>query len=160
MSQKTKGIYSTLSNPLVYSFFQMIMSGTSFRRKIVQKHIRKKNVNILDVGCGPAEILESLKKVNYFGYDINPNYINYAKRKYFGKGTFFCKKFTEAELKKLPKFDYILLFGLIHHLSDKEVYNLLKLSKKVLKKGGKIITEDPILIKNQNIFSINSSLKL
>lgn len=153
MSQKTKGIYRTLSYPLFYSFFQMIMSGTSFRRKIVQNQIIKKNANILDVGCGPAEILGSLKKVNYFGYDINPTYINYAKKKYAGEGKFFCRKFTKKELKKLPKFDYILLFGIIHHLDDKEVHDLLRLSKKVLKKNGSIITEDPILVDKQNIFS-------
>ena len=153
MSQKTKGIYSTLSNPLLYSFFQRIMSGTSFRRKVVQSLIRKKNVNILDIGCGPAEILESLQEVNYFGYDFNPNYINYAKKKYTGRGNFFCKKFTEGELKKLPKFDHVLLFGILHHLNDKEVNDLLRLTKKVLKKGGNIITEDPILIDRQNIFS-------
>ena len=153
MSQKTKGIYSILSHHLFYSLFQMVMSGTSFRKMIVKNFIRKKNVNILDVGCGPAEILESLNKVNYFGYDINSNYIDYAKKKYGDKGNFFCKKFTQGELKQLPKFDHILLLGILHHLSDKEVYNLLKLSKKVLKKEGSIITEDPVFIDKQNFFS-------
>jgi len=153
MSQKTKGIYSTLSNPLFYSFFQRIMSGTSFRSKIVKNLIRKKNVNVLDIGCGPAEILDSLHEINYFGYDINPNYINYAKKKYGSRGNFFCKKFTEGELKKLPKFDHILLFGILHHLDDEEVSALLRIAKKVLKREGNIITEDPILIDKQNIFS-------
>ncbi len=153
MSQKTKGIYSILSHRLFYSLFQMIMSGTSFRKMIVKNLIRKKNVNILDVGCGPAEILESLNKVNYFGYDINSNYIDYAKKKYGGKGSFFCKKFTKGELKKLPKFDHVLLLGILHHLNDKEIYNLLRLTKKALKKKGNIITEDPVLIDKQNLFS-------
>tara|TARA_B100000959_G_C14790137_1_gene545237 strand:- start:134 stop:673 length:540 start_codon:yes stop_codon:yes gene_type:complete len=129
------------------------MSGTSFRKMIVKNLIRKKNVNILDVGCGPAEILESLNKVNYFGYDINSNYIDYAKKKYGGKGSFFCKKFTKGELKKLPKFDHVLLLGILHHLNDKEIYNLLRLTKKALKKKGNIITEDPVLIDKQNLFS-------
>mgnify|MGYP001174847740 CR=1 FL=1 len=153
MSQKTKGIYSILSKPQFYSIFQMIMSGTSFRRMIVKNFIKKKNVNILDIGCGPAEILDSLPQVNYFGYDINSEYIDYAKNKYKDRGNFYYKKFTEKELKKLPKFDYILLFGILHHLEDKEVYNLLKLAKKVLKKIGRILTEDPILMTKQNILS-------
>ena len=153
MSQKTKGIYSILSKPQFYSIFQMIMSGTSFRRMIVKNFIKKKNVNILDIGCGPAEILDSLPQVNYFGYDINSEYIDYAKNKYKDRGNFYYKKFTEKELKKLPKFDYILLFGILHHLEDKEVYNLLKLAKKVLKKNGRILTEDPILMTKQNILS-------
>ena len=153
MSQKTKGIYSILSNPLFYSFFQRIMSGTSLRSKIVKKLIRKKNVNILDVGCGPAEILDSLPSVKYFGYDISSIYINYAKKKYKNRGKFYCKKFTAADVRKLPKFDYVLLFGILHHLDDEKINNLMKLIKKILKKGGSIITEDPVFVENQNLIA-------
>ena len=81
MSQKTDRIYSLLSNTFVYSFVQRIMSGTSFRKKIVKKYITRNNSKVLDVGCGPAEILDSLPTVKYFGYDINSTYINYAKKK-------------------------------------------------------------------------------
>ena len=126
------------------------MSGTSFRNKIVKKFITKNNVNVLDIGCGPSEILDSLTKVNYFGYDINSNYINYAKKKYKEKGKFFCKKFTSKDIKNLPKFDHILLLGILHHLNDQEINKLMKLIKKVLKKEGSIITEDPIFVENQN----------
>ena len=150
MSQKNKYIYRLLSNTYFYSIFQRIMLGTSFRSKIVKKFIKKENVNVLDVGCGPAEILESLPKVNYFGYDINPNYINYAKNKYYNKGKFFCKKFSKKEIKKLPKFDHVLLLGILHHLNDEEIASLMKLIKKVLKKNGNINTEDPIFLKKQN----------
>ena len=150
MSQKTKKLYSILSHYFFYSLFQKIMSGTSFRNKIVKKFITKNNVNVLDIGCGPAEILDSLTKVNYFGYDINSNYINYAKKKYKEKGKFFCKKFTSKDIKNLPKFDHILLLGILHHLNDQEINKLMKLIKKVLKKEGNIITEDPIFVENQN----------
>ncbi len=150
MSQKTKKLYSILSHYFFYSLFQKIMSGTSFRNKIVKKFITKNNVNVLDIGCGPAEILDSLTKVNYFGYDINSNYINYAKKKYKEKGKFFCKKFTSKDTKNLPKFDHILLLGILHHLNDQEINKLMKPIKKVLKKEGNIITEDPIFVENQN----------
>ena len=33
-------------------------------------------------------------EVDYFGYDVNPNYINYAKKKYKEKGKFFCKTYS------------------------------------------------------------------
>jgi len=81
MIQKTKGIYSLLSNIFFYSLSQKIMSGTSFREKVVKKIINKDGVKVLDVGCGPAQILDSLPRIEYFGYDINPNYINFAKKK-------------------------------------------------------------------------------
>jgi len=129
------------------------MSGTSFRDKIIKNQIIKNDVNVLDIGCGPATILESLPRVNYFGFDINSNYINYAKNKYQGSGNFFCKKLTNKDLKTLPKFDHVLLLGVLHHLSDSEVLNLLSIIKKLLKKNGNVITEDPIFIKNQNLIS-------
>ena len=154
MSQKTKGIYSLLSSAWFYMIFQKIMSGTYRRRKIVEKYIKKEKVKILDIGCGPAEILDNLKNVKYYGYDINPNYIEYAKKKYFGaEYNFYCKKFSSKEISKLPKFDFIILFGILHHLKDTEAKFLLKLLKKVLKKNGTILTQDPIIIENQNIFA-------
>ena len=150
MIEKNKGIYSILSSIFFYSLFQKIMSGTSFRKKIVKKFIYKKGLKVLDVGCGPAEILDSLPKIEYFGYDINPAYINFAKKKYKKKGNFFCKEFTNKELKKLPKFDYVLLLGILHHLSDDQIKKLMTIIKKILKKKGNIIIEDPIFVKNQN----------
>ena len=150
MSQKTDRIYSLLSNTFLYSFVQRIMSGTSFREKIVKKYIKKDKSTVLDIGCGPADILDSLPSVKYFGYDINSNYINHAKKKYKDRGNFYCKKFTSADIKKLPRFDHVLLFGILHHLNDDEIKNLMKLLKKILKKNGDIITEDPILIEKQN----------
>ena len=153
MSQKANNIYSLLSNTFVYSFVQMIMSSTAFKKKIVKKYITKKRVNVLDIGCGPAEILDSLPNVYYYGYDINHTYINYAKKKYGLRGKFYCKKFTKSEIKKLPKFDHVLLLNILHHLGDEEIKNLMQLLKKILKKGGNIISQDPILIKKQNLLA-------
>ena len=150
MSEKTDKIYSLLSITSIYSFVQWIMSGTSFRKKIVKKYITKNNVKVLDIGCGPAEILDSLPTVKYFGYDINSTYINYAKKKYKNRGKFYCKKFTSSDIKKLPKFDHVLLFGIMHHLNDVEIKNLMIIVKKILKKEGNIITVDTIFIKKQN----------
>jgi 2-polyprenyl-3-methyl-5-hydroxy-6-metoxy-1,4-benzoquinol methylase len=149
--QKSNFIYQILSYPFFYILSQKIMSSLSFNETIIKKYVKKKHINVLDIGCGPADILESLNNLNYYGYDINESYINFARSKYKEKKPkLFCKKFSKKELKKLPKFDVILLSGLIHHLNDQESKQLLILCKKILKKKGKLITIDPILIKNQN----------
>ena len=153
MSQKTKGIYKIFSNTYFYLFVQKIMSATSFRGKVIKKIINKKNVKVLDIGCGPAEILEYLPKIKYFGYDINNDYISYAKKRFGDKGQFYCKKFTVNELKKIPKFDYVILFGLLHHLEEIEIKKLLINIKKALKKNGKLVTLDNVFIENQNLIA-------
>ena len=154
MSQRKNQIYNFINNPLIYKIIQGVMSGTSFRNSIIKKNITKNNLKILDIGCGPAQILEHIPQCDYYGYDIDRRSIQYAKKKYYQKNYhFYCKKFNKTELKKLPKFDFIIFFGILHHLSNKEVYEILKLCKKIMKKNSKLLTEDPILLENQNVIA-------
>ena len=71
MSQRTNFIYDFVNNPLIYKIIQKIMSGTSFRDNFIRKNIKKKKLKILDIGCGPAEILDSIPDCEYYGYDID-----------------------------------------------------------------------------------------
>ncbi len=128
------------------------MSGTSFRNNIIKKNIKKTKLKILDIGCGPAEILEHIPQCEYYGYDIDRRSIKYAKNKYKKKNFhFFCKKFEKSDLKKLPRFDVIIFFGILHHLNNFEVDQLLRLCKKKMGKNSKLLTEDPILVEGQNM---------
>ena len=154
MSQKTTGIYKILSFFLFYRLTQIIMSGVSFRNNFAKNVIKSENNYILDIGCGTADILESIPNNHYYGFDISKNYINYAKNKFFSKNYyFFNKKFNKNTIKKLPKFDFIILFGILHHLSNIEIENLFFNIKKVLKNNSIILIVDPVLIKKQNIIS-------
>jgi SAM-dependent methyltransferase len=129
------------------------MSATYVRKNFVKNHI-KKGHNVIDVGCGPSSILGDLPEINYYGYDINCSHIEYAKRKYPNKNYhFFCKKLNKNEIYKLPKFDCALLLGLVHHLNDKEFITTIRLIKNSLKKNGKILILDNLIVKNQNFIS-------
>ena len=83
MSQRSSVLYNLINNPFVYRLIQKLMSGTSFRKKIVQKNIKNKKFKILDIGCGPAEILDYIPECEYYGYDIDKRSINFAKKKIF-----------------------------------------------------------------------------
>lgn len=135
MSQRINQIYNFINSPLVYRIIQYIMSGTSFRNSIIKKNIKKSNLKILDIGCGPAQILEQIPRCDYYGYDIDQRSIQYAKKKYRQKNYhFYCKKFNKTEIKKLPKFDFVIFFGILHHLSNKEADKMLTLCKRIMKK--------------------------
>ena len=154
MSQRINQIYNFINSPLVYRIIQYIMSGSSFRNSIIKKNIKKSNLKILDIGCGPAQILEQIPRCDYYGYDIDQRSIQYAKKKYRKKNYhFYCKKFNKTEIKKLPKFDFVIFFGILHHLSNKEADKMLTLCKRIMKKNSKLLTEDPILVEKQNIIA-------
>lgn len=156
MNEKNFFIYKFLGKTFFYLLIQKIMGGTTAREKIIKINKIKKNCNILDVGCGPAYVLDFLKNksLKYFGYDTEINHIKYAKKKFSHKDYhFFCKKFNISELNKLPKFDYVFLFGIIHHLNNTELKKIIFLIKKILKKNGKLLILDNILIKKQNIIA-------
>ena len=151
MSQKINNFYNFINNPFTYMLIQKIMSGTAFRKKIIKKNIPNIEIKVLDIGCGPAEILNYIPNSIYYGYDIDKRSIDYARNHFQNLNHhFYCKKFTKKEIKKLPKFDYVILFGILHHLRNEEVKTILNLCKKVMKKNAILLTEDPIFIKNQN----------
>ncbi|WP_240231811.1 class I SAM-dependent methyltransferase [Devosia lacusdianchii] len=149
--QITDGVRSILSSPAIYTLFQNLMGARSGWRKITDGYVQAKAGDIvLDIGCGPADVLDYLPQVQYWGFDISPEYIDQAKRKYGSRGQFFCKFFERSDLEILPKADIALLSGVLHHLDDGEAHGLLDLIGLALKPGGRLVTVDPCLVPGQN----------
>ena len=151
--QKTSGIHRILSNPWVYNFVQFAFSAHKSCKKTIKQLNLNKGDTLLDIGCGTAFILDYLSDIKYFGLDISAEYISAANSKYSGKGIFTCGILNASMASKLPKFDAILLQGVLHHLTDQEINDLFALSKKILKPGGKIVTVDPCFLAKQNVIA-------
>ena len=81
MSQRYNFIHNFINTPSVYKIIQFLMSGTLIEKKIIKSRIPKKKLKVLDIGCGPANVLNYLPKCEYYGYDIDKRSINYAKKK-------------------------------------------------------------------------------
>lgn len=154
MAQITSGIRAILSIPVVYSCFQSLMGAHKSRRSFVAKYVRPfPGMRILDIGCGPADILAYLEDVQYCGFDIDQAYIEQAQKKFGARGTFCCAEFTLDKVRELPQFDVVLASGLLHHLDDRTAVNLLKLASRALRPGGRLITIDPCIDPSQNFIS-------
>lgn len=149
--QLNSGLQSILTQPRIYNMFQHMMGAKRLRTDLVHRMNLAPGALLLDVGCGPATIFPYLPDVKYWGFDISEKYIAYAKKLYGKKANFICDFFDERQLNKLPKFDAILICGLLHHIEDHEAISLIKTSYDALKPGGKIQTFDPCYAANQNI---------
>ena len=108
MSEVNHGIRAVLSYSKIYDMFQRFVVAKKARVFFAERYIRaQKGERILDVGCGTAEIRDSLPAVEYYGFDPNPCYIKSAQNRLCAVPdcTFYCKPVEKIEFHELPKFD-------------------------------------------------------
>src|SRR5688572_6549695 len=145
MSHRSTGIYRIFESAAVYERFQRLLGGDEARRRFVQEILRPASgARILDIGCGPGTILDHLPEdVDYVGYDLNPKYIEEARRRHPGRGRFFC-----ARVEDVPDepggFDLVLAVAILHHLEDSEAGRLMASAWRHLRPGGSLVTLDPV----------------
>jgi SAM-dependent methyltransferase len=151
MSQRTDGIYSVLSIACLYRLVQRIVGAEKARRIVVRDYLKPRSgETVLDIGCGPADILTHFPPVHYYGFDLSPAYIETARRRFAGRGEFYSRNVTEIQPSDLPEFDLIIMISLLHHLNDEEAAKLLSNLRPRLKTTGRLISVDPCRIANQN----------
>lgn len=109
-----------------------------------------KGNKLLDIGCGPADILTDLPEVDYTGFDLNPKYIKAARERFGNKGTFFCGRISRDTVPADQIYDLVLAKGVLHHLNDSEAIELFNLAKAVLKPTGRLVTLDGCYTENQS----------
>ena len=141
-----------LSYTFTYKLLTSIVLSPDVRRSIVKRYIRpKENDIILDIGCGPADVLEYLPgSVKYVGFDSNGKYIKNAKRRFKSRGQFICLDLNNRLPETFTSYDIVLAFGVLHHLNDKEAMRLLEFSFSVLKHGGRLVTFDNCYMDDQS----------
>lgn len=144
---------SILEQPAVYKLFSALVGAQNSQSAFVNQYVRPAaGSRILDIGCGPGNILDHLPQVDYFGFDFNPSYIESATRRYGHRGQFFCQRVSEARvfLEQPESFDIVLAIGILHHLDDTEAIRLFDIARHALKKGGRLVTFDGCYVDEQS----------
>lgn len=138
-------------NPIFFSFLRKVLE-LNFRgqKQLIRETIGKgiENKKILDIGCGTGAFAPLFNSQNYFGIDILPVYIEYAKKNC--KGSF---EVMDATNLKFPSesFDRVLIMAVLHHLNDEDADMVVKEALRVLKPNGQVlIMEDSKIPRLEN----------
>jgi SAM-dependent methyltransferase len=145
-----------LEKPFLYQLFSWLVGAENSRSFYVERFVKPADgERVLDIGCGPADILDHLPRVEYFGFDINPSYIESAKRRYGERGRFHCQRVSEARIftDQPNSFDIVLATGILHHLDDPEAIELFVIAKRALRPGGRLVTFDGCYVEGQSLFA-------
>lgn len=146
-------IKKILSNPHIYSFWQRLIGDYKLRKIYCHDYVRAKDGDrILDIGCGPANMVEYLpSKIDYVGFDDSDLYIENAKKKFLNSEnySFFSQRVNFAQDFE-EKFDIIMANAILHHIDDSEAEKLISFASKNLKSGGRFITLDGCFVERQS----------
>lgn len=132
-----------LDSPRAYIAFQRLVGAARARRSCIARHAKPSaGMRVLDLGCGPGYMVTSFPGAHYVGVDINRRYIDFANTHYGDHGRFLCTEISERNIGEYREFDLVLLFGVLHHLSDRAAARLLSLLGGSLRRGGRLLTLD------------------
>ena len=146
-------VRSVLAVPAAYRLFAWAVGGDS-RAKFVRDHLRPPaGARVLDLGCGPADLLAHLPACDYVGVDLDATYIAAAKARFADRGTFRCAPAeTVAELEP-GSFDLVVASGLLHHLTDEQAIGTMTVARRALRAGGRFVSLDGCFVPEQGRFA-------
>jgi SAM-dependent methyltransferase len=149
MGETTTGIRSILSTPQVYELWSRLVGGERSRTTLVREFVRPQpGERVLDLGCGPAELLPYLGDVEYVGIDHSAEYVERARGRFGDRGEFRTGDATAID-EDLRDFDVVIAFGVLHHIDDAGCRGLFASAARALRPGGRAMTVDPTFADGQ-----------
>ena len=110
---------------------------SQFNKFLKRKINLNKNLKILDIGCGRANIISALQKK--YKFRNKPIGIDVVGNKDVKKNIIFKRVEALKYLNRQEKYDLILIKQTIHFFSKTNLNRLLNLAKKSLNSKGKIL---------------------
>jgi SAM-dependent methyltransferase len=145
--QINSGLRSILALPWVYRLFGHVLGSEANRQWFIDDVLcLRDSQKLVDVGCGPADILDRLPGVEYVGLDISDIYIQAARAKFKARGG---AKFLSGSVEDWTRdpltheADVVLANGALHHVDDDEAKKVLEFAYRALKDNGRFIFYEP-----------------
>jgi SAM-dependent methyltransferase len=138
-----------LAQPGVYEFWSQLVGAERARNTLVREHVRPwTGARVLDLGCGPGDLVRYLGAVEYVGIDVSRAYIDRAQRRFGDRAEFRVGDATTVD-DDLFDFDLVIAFGVVHHLDDEGGRRLYDEAAAALSAGGRVVTVDPAFVPGQ-----------
>ena len=151
MPETKTGIRRILSIPGMYRLFGRIIGRHRVRTTFVNEYHKPKiGDRILDIGCGPGDLVPYLPDVQYRGYDADMEYIQEARRRFGDKCEFIHGEVDSLGLDRREEYDLVIAYGVLHHLGDDDVLRLFAVGKEALRSGGRLLTIDGVYTQGQS----------
>lgn len=149
MAETTTGVRAMLSHPVVYELWSQLVGARRARNILVSDYVRPgPGDRVLDLGCGPGELLPHLGDATYVGVDFSGEYIRRARTRFGNRAQLRVGDVTALE-PDLEGFDLVIAFGVVHHLDDDGARALFAGAARALKPAGRCVTVDPTFVDGQ-----------
>ena len=143
-----------LAHPRIFDTWQNLVGADGAKRWFVEEYLVSQRIaSILEIGCGTGALCRYLPLAsNYVGVDISAEYISEARE------TFPDRRFIVGDVSKQTfaaecsaKYDVIVAFGVLHHLTDRAAVAAIRGASSVLNDQGKFLSVDPCAGPNQHL---------
>lgn len=130
--------------PRLWLAVQYLIAGFFDRGRHIRKHFSGQK-HVLEVGCsvGIDSVHFSDKPCAFLGIDIDQEAIRSAIERYADKPNM---RFMNVDIRALSpdkyQFDFILICGTLHHISDNDVMPILSHAAKLLADDGIVVVID------------------
>ena len=152
MTQRISGAYRLITLPSIHKALMFSLGADRAITRYVNDVLQPApGIKMLDVGCGPANILPYLPSLDYTGIDLNAKHIDYAQRLYGNRGRFIVGNAAVDLKQEEEQFDLINVSALLHHITDDEAISLFATLAKLIKPSGRIVTIDNVWLPRQRM---------
>ena len=142
-----------LDLPIVFRWLYAVVGSREWRI-FAEEYVRARaGDRILDVGCGPADLVAALPaRVEYTGIDVNERYVRSAERRFAAHARFLCRPVDPGMVDELgpASFDLVVAHGLLHHLDDAQAAEFFAIARAAVRPGGRVVTADGCYVAGQS----------
>jgi predicted TPR repeat methyltransferase len=161
-------IFIFIMNPIVYAghkllayehaydFYQYIVGGVAYRKKLLSGLLNHKSLTFVDLGCGTASMCSSIPdSYKYIGIDNWQPYLDKAADR-FPNFRFMKEDLSRpgwSEKFELNEPAIFSAFGLLHHLNDQQALEFMSETRSGMNQESVFFSVDPIITSHSSKIS-------